>query len=123
MPADRLEHVERADQVDAEIVARLADGRRDRGLRGEMQHQVEAAFADDAGQGSLIGDVGAHERAGVTPAEPGEVRFRTRPREVVQQRDAMAERREAHGGVRADETAAAGHEDVHAGVVPIKSPR
>ncbi len=109
--AQRLQQVERPCDVDREIVARIDHARRDRDLRGQVEHRLRVGGG--VGQHGIVADVGDHgfDQVAVVRLQPVEIGLHPGTRERVVDADAVAVGGEAIGKVRTDEPGAAGDED------------
>ena len=115
MAAHGLQHVERAQGVDLEILARVDDRRGDRHLAGQMEHDRGRGLGHGRGQRVIVAHVGldnAQPLAAVAFVQPGQIGAPALARQVVVEGDGLAAPQEVVGAVAADEPGSAGDEDV-----------
>ena len=106
LEANGFEHIERANRVDLEILARIGDGSGDRDLRRKMQHCVRSQFANETLDRVAVTDIGALETDLPLAPQPIEIVLRATPRQIVENGNRPALLVKMLGRIHADEPGA-----------------
>ena len=106
--AQRLQQIERAAGIDGKVLFRIFEARRHRDLSGEMKHG--AGLGKRRAQPRAVAQIGHFDlQAGaVLRQQPPQIRFRSGPRETVQDAHPAPLAQQPVGQISADKTRAAG---------------